>query len=88
MPARHFLPGMDGFRPRRPIPTGFFGMSYDEIVERLMSEGFSQKVAERDASAFDAYRGSSVSEQSENDARNDSVSETIWDRAIKPFRRR
>ncbi len=93
MPARHFLPGMDAFRPRRSsIPAPFFGMSREEIVEHLINQGFSRKVAERDAQAFLAYVGATGlvrAEASEEVQRNASVSENSpWDRLINAFRRR
>ena len=75
---------------RPVIPATFYTMTRDEIVELLVAGGYSRKMAERDADAFDVYRGGTkISEQTENDVRNDSVSEmSSWERAINTFRRR
>ena len=48
-------------------------MNREEIVETLTAQGYSRKMAERDADAFLAYRDGLQPSQ-EKDARNDSVS--------------
>ena len=73
---------------RPVIPATFYAMSRDEIVETLMNQGYSRKMAERDADAFVAHRTRGAVAPAEA-ARNDSVSEmSRWDRAINTFRRR
>jgi len=89
MPAAHFKPGMDAFRPRTAsIPWGFFLMSREEIVAFLRNEGFSQRVAEHDADAFLARRDGTTEETRTESDRKDSVSEnSVWDRLINALRR-
>lgn len=66
--------GLDGpFGPRPTVPPEFWPMNREEIVETLVSDGFSRKMAERDADAFLAYR-EGLQPSQEKDARNDSVS--------------
>ena len=89
MPAGHFKPGMDAFRPRRaPIPWEFDKMSGEQIVELLRAHGYSQEVAESDADAYLAYRDGTTEETRTESDRKESVSETgAWDRLINALRR-
>ncbi len=83
--------GLGGpFRPRPTVPHKFWGMSREEIVKTIMDEGFSRKMAERDADDFLAYRDGAKHEPSqEKDARNDSVSGmSIRERLAEAFGRR
>ncbi len=82
------LSGPLGHRPT--VPHQFWGMSREEIVKTLMDEGFSPKMAERDADDFLAYRDGAKHEPSqEKDARNDSVSGmSIRERLAEAFGRR
>jgi hypothetical protein len=48
-------------------------MNREEIVETLMAQGYSRKMAESDADAFLAYRDG-LQPAPEKEARNDSVS--------------
>ncbi len=68
--------GLDGpFGPRPTVPHQLWGMSREEIVKALMDEGFSPKMAERDAGGFLAYRDTAKEQPSqEEDAGKDSVS--------------
>ena len=76
--------GLDGpFGPRPTVPGEFWRMNRKEIVETLVSDGFSRKMAERDADAFLAYRDALQQPSQEKDARNDSVSGmSPWGRFI------
>jgi hypothetical protein len=50
MPAGHFKPGMDAFRPpTSPIPWWLLNMSPDEWRELLRAHGYSQKAADSEA---------------------------------------
>jgi hypothetical protein len=63
------------FRPRATVPHQYWRMSREEIVASLMEEGFSRKMAERDADGFLAYRDGAKGQMSqEKQPRNDSVS--------------
>ncbi len=77
------------FGPRPTVPHQFWGMSREEIVKTLMEQGFSRKMAERDADGFLAYRdGAKEQPCQEKDSRNDSVSGmSIRDRIQKAFGR-
>ena len=68
--------GLGGpFGPRPTVPPQFWPMNREEIVTTLMAQGYSRKMAERDADAFLAYRDALEQQSSqEKDARNDSVS--------------
>ncbi len=45
--------GLGGpFGPRPTVPSQFWGMSREEIVKAHVDEGFSRKMAERDADEF------------------------------------
>jgi len=66
--------GLDGpFGPRPTVPPAFWPMNREEIVETLMAQGFSRKMAESDADAFLVYRDA-LQPSPEKEARNDSVS--------------
>ena len=83
--------GLDGpFGPRPTVPSEYWRMNREEIVETLVGDGFSRKMAERDADAFLAYRdglGQQLSQ--ENEGRNDSVSGmSLGERIQKIFGRR
>ncbi len=63
------------FGPRPTVPHQFWGMSREEIVQTLTDEGFSRKMAERDADEWLAFTGATKHEPSqEEDAGKDSVS--------------
>ena len=77
------------FGPRPTVPDNFWGMNREEIVKALMEQGFSRKMAERDADGFLAYRdGAKEQPSQEKDSGNDSVSGmSIRDRIRKAFER-
>ena len=77
------------FGPRPTVPHQFWGMSREEIVKTLTDEGFSHKMAERDADEWLAFTGATKHEPSqEKDARKDSVSGmSIRERLAEAFGR-
>ena len=81
--------GLDGpFGPRPTVPSEYWRMNREEIVETLVGDGFSRKMAERDADEFLAYRDA-LQPSPEKDARNDSVSGmSLGERIQKIFGRR
>ena len=82
--------GLGGpFGPRPTVPSQFWGMSREEIVKTIMDEGFSRKMAERDADEFFAYQDGAKHEPAPGkDPRNDSVSGmSIRERIQKAFGR-
>ncbi len=76
--------------PKPTVPHQLWGMSREEIIETLMDEGFSRKMAERDADGFLAYRdGAKQRPSQEKDPGNDSVSGmSIRERLQEAFERR
>ena len=82
--------GLDGpFGPRPTVPSEYWRMNREEIVETLVGDGFSRKMAERDADAFLAYRDALQQPSQEKDARNDSFSGmSLGERIRKIFGRR
>jgi len=82
--------GLDGpFGPRPTVPPAFWPMNREEIVTTLMAQGYSRKMAERDADAFLAYRDALQQPSQEKDARNDSFSGmSLGERIRKIFGRR
>ncbi len=83
--------GLGGpFGPKPTVPPQFWGMSREEIVKTLMDEGFSPKMAERDADGLLAYKDGTKHEPSqEKDPGKDSVSGmSIRERIQKAFGRR
>ena len=81
--------GLDGpFGPRPTVPPAFWPMNREEIVETLMAQGYSRKMAESDADAFLAYRDG-LQPPPEKEARNDSVSGmSLGERIQRIFGRR
>ncbi len=77
------------FGPRPTVPHQLWGMSREEIVQTLTDEGFSRKMAERDADEWLAFTGATKHEPpQEKDARKDSVSGmSIRERIQKTFGR-
>ncbi len=85
--TRFGLGGPSG--PRPTVPHQFWEMSREEIVKTLTDEGFSPKMAERDADEWLAFTGATKHEPSqEKDARKDSVSGmSIRERLAEAFGR-
>ncbi len=82
--------GLGGpFVPRPTVPSQFWGMSREEIVQAHVDAGFSRKMAERDAEEFLAYRdGAKRQPSQEKDPGTDSVSGmSIKERIQKAFGR-
>ncbi len=82
--------GLGGpFGPRPTVPHQLWGMSREEIVKTLTDEGFSRKMAERDADEWLAFTGATKHEPSqEKDARKGSVSGmSIRERLAEAFGR-
>ncbi len=77
------------FGPRPTVPSQFWGMSREEIVQAHVDAGYSRKMAERDADEFLAYQdGARHQPALEKDPGNDSVSGmSIKERIQKAFGR-
>ncbi len=77
------------FGPRPTVPSQFWGMSREEIVQAHVDAGFSRKMAEQDADGFLAFRdGAKRQPSQEKDPGNDSVSGmSIKERIQKAFGR-